>query len=213
MADNRSVSQRLNKQTRASCGFIKFIKFNMATSCTRVQLDEKSSKMTRVGVMTYEKTTELVRLPDKDYIPPELPFKRVEFERGIEFGSDEMRKQFCIDFKNWTFINHGAFGGALSAALATVHEIQLHTESQPLRFVDREALPNMVYAIRRLAGFVSCDPRDLVLVSNATEGIATVVKSLKLGSRDKVYYLNTRYYAVNKLFRHLIADIGKNFIY
>lgn len=183
--------------------------FKMAYCVDQKSIDKNSSKMNRSGVMTYEKTKELISLPDKDYIPPELPFERVKFELEIEFGSDKMREQFCIDFNNWTFINHGAFGGALSAVMATVNQIQLHMESQPLRFVDRELFPNMVYAIRRLAGFLSCDPRDLVLVSNASEATATVVKSLKLRPCDKVYYLNTRYYAVNKLLMFLKDDIGK----
>lgn len=209
MADKHN-SQRLSRiQTRTNIGFpVLSQTFKMAESA-QLKSNRKSSKMSRPGVMTYEKTKELISLSDKDYIPPELPFKRVEFDQEIKFGSDQMREQFCIDFSNWTFINHGAFGGALSAAIATVNQIQLHSESQPLRFVDRELLPNMVYVIRRLAGFISCDPRDLVLVSNATEAIATVVKSLKLGSRDKVYYLNTRYYAVNKLMMFLKEDIGK----
>ncbi|KAK3734512.1 hypothetical protein QZH41_020435 [Actinostola sp. cb2023] len=160
------------------------------------------------GIMTYARAKELVDLPDEEYSPPALPYKRVQFDPKTEFGSSKIREHFCIDFDNWTFINHGAFGGALAAALETVHQMQIYIERQPLRFVDRELIPHMVYVIRRLAGFVSCDPRDLVLVSNATEGLNTVIRSLKFGKGDRVYYLNTRYYAVNKLFVHLKEENG-----
>lgn len=171
--------------------------------------EEKSSKTMRLRVMTYEKTKELLNVPDEEYKPPKLPFKEVNFDPNIEFGSKEIRQHFCIDFDKWTFLNHGAFGGTLKPVLQTVHQLQLYIESQPLRFVDRELIPNMVFALRRLAGFMSCEPGDIVLVSNATEATATVVKSLRLGSGDKVYCLNTRYYSVNKLLTQLKEENGK----
>lgn len=161
------------------------------------------------GIMTYDQATQLISLPKEEYNPPSLPFNLPKFDAKVELGSDEMREHFYIDFKNFFFMNHGGFGSTLKAAVETVHEIQIHVEKQPLRFIDRELIPQMVFAIRRLAGFVLCDPRDLVLMSNATEGLNTVIRSLKLGKGDKVYYLNLRYYAVNKLFAHLKQEEGK----
>lgn len=159
--------------------------------------------------MTYDQATQLISLSKEEYNPPSLPFDLPKFDAKVELGSDEMREHFYIDFKNFFFMNHGGFGSTLKAAVETVHEIQIHVEKQPLRFIDRELIPQMVFAIRRLAGFVLCDPRDLVLMSNATEGLNTVIRSLKLGKGDKVYYLNLRYYAVNKLFAHLKQEEGK----
>ena len=166
-------------------------------------------KPTMAGIMTYEQAKELISLPEEEYKPPSLPIALPKYDVKVELGSEEMRDYFYIDFQNWVFMNHGGFGGTLKAATEAVHQIQIHVEKQPLRFIDRELLPHMVFAIRRLAGFASCDPRDLVLVSNATEGLNTVIKSLKLGKGDKVYYLNLRYYAVHKLFNYLKQEDGE----
>ncbi|EDO41055.1 predicted protein [Nematostella vectensis] len=160
------------------------------------------------GVMEYDNANYIIGLKNDEYVPPKIPIALPHFdEKTFTFGA-EAKKHFLIDFKNWTFLNHGAFGGVLKESLDIARDWQIYIEKQPLRFVDRELLTHMVYITRRLAGFLCCDPRDLVLVPNATEGINTVIRSLKLCKGDKVFYLNTCYYAVKKLLRHLSAEDG-----
>lgn len=49
------------------------------------------------------------------------------------------RRHFLIDF-SWTFINHGAFGGALRCAQQEAEAWRRRCEAQPLLFLDRWAL-------------------------------------------------------------------------
>lgn len=52
------------------------------------------------------------------------------------FG-DAVKGQFLIDFRSWTFINHGAFGGVAGPAYRCAELWRRHCEQQPLRFIDR----------------------------------------------------------------------------
>ena len=49
--------------------------------------------------------------------------------------------------KKWVFLNHGAFGGALTPLLEEAERWRRRCESQPLRFFDRELLPMVAYSI------------------------------------------------------------------
>ncbi|CAG2226956.1 unnamed protein product [Mytilus edulis] len=101
-----------------------------------------------------------------------------------------------------TFINHGAFWRCSQTSHGNSTEVAgSHRERQPLRFFDRELIPHLVYISRRLAKFVGCDPSDLVLVTNATTAINTVVKGTSLQKGDTVYMLSTTYGAVKKLLK------------
>ncbi|CAG2249479.1 unnamed protein product [Mytilus edulis] len=102
----------------------------------------------------------------EEYSPPRIPIDLPVFK---DTENDEFQTTVL-------FINHGAFGGVLKQAMETAQKWQVHTERQPLRFFDRELIPHLVYISRRLAKFVGCDPSDLVLVTNATTAINTVVK-------------------------------------
>lgn len=47
------------------------------------------------------------------------------------------RDLFLIDFKQWTFLNHGAFGGVCKPAYLEADLWRRHCEAQPLNFLDR----------------------------------------------------------------------------
>ena len=82
------------------------------------------------------------------------------------------RRLFLIDFGRWCFLNHGAFGGALAAAVAEAEAWRRRCEAQPLAFLDRELFPQLVRVMRELAAFLRCRPQDLALLPNATTGAA-----------------------------------------
>lgn len=160
------------------------------------------------GIMAFNTVENFVSSSEKDYLPPKFPFELPSFDRSLTFGL-EMRKHFLLDLDNWTFLNHGAFGCALKDALETAYKWQCYIEKQPVRFIDREMLPLLAHVNRRLAKFVGSDPRDIVLLPNATAAINTVIKSIDWHPGDTVYFLNTCYYTVKKLFRHLRNEYGK----
>ncbi len=58
-------------------------------------------------------------------------------------------------------------------------------EKQPLRFLDREIMPRLVWATRRLAAFVGADAQDVALVPNATTGLNAVLQSFPFAHGDR----------------------------
>jgi len=93
------------------------------------------------------------------------------------------------------FLNHGSFGACPLPVLAAQRAWQDELERQPVAFmVDR--LEGLLDGVRaRLGEFLGADPDDLALVSNATEGVGTVVRSLDFGPGDEVVVLDHGYNA------------------
>lgn len=158
--------------------------------------------------MAFKTVEHFVNLSDEKYVPPKFPFELPTFDGSSTSFGVEMRKHFLLDLDNWTFLNHGAFGCVLKDALETAYKWQCYVERQPVRFVDREMLPLLAHVNRRLAKFVGAETIDIVLLPNATAAINTVIKSIDWHSGDTVYFLNTCYYTVKKLFRHVSSEYG-----
>lgn len=157
---------------------------------------------------------ELLSISEKDYVPPEIPFSLPTFSdytvqglNNFQFGK-KARENFFLLEENCCFLNHGAFGGALKQGLDTVHLWQKYTESQPLRFFDRQLLPQLVHVSRRLAAFVGCDPKDLVLVNNATFATNSVLSSFPFSPNDVILTFNITYGAVKKHVQHICSRTG-----
>ena len=82
-------------------------------------------------------------IADEEWTSPPLPESVEEIrERALrehhQFGT-AVRDNFLIDFDNFTFVNHGAFGACMRHVQAEVSAWQAQCEAQPLRFIDRYA--------------------------------------------------------------------------
>eukprot|EP01147_Barroeca_monosierra_P008703 gene8703-1092_t len=120
-------------------------------------------------------------------------------------GTNSMREQFCIDFKNWTFINHGAFGATLRCVMEHTHAWRLKQEHQPLLFFDRLLFPEIIRTTHRMAAFLHALPTDMVFVPNATAALSTILHSLgkTLQPGDTILSLDVAYGSVKKMIRQV----------
>jgi len=91
------------------------------------------------------------------YVPPRLPFYSVP---------QEAKDDFSLDLNSFTFINHGAFGGALRCSDHRAQSWRIHAEKQPLRFFDRLLFPHLVEASNRLGKFLNADISNLAIIQN-----------------------------------------------
>jgi isopenicillin-N epimerase len=85
----------------------------------------------------------------------------------------------------------------------------MHTQRQPLRFIDRELLPHLANTVRKLAAHVGASPSECFLLPNATAGLNTVLRSLGqrlLQKGDAVMLLDTAYGSVKKMVRELCGE-------
>eukprot|EP00731_Ephydatia_muelleri_P028162 Em0019g1035a len=150
---------------------------------------------------------ELIAQNETDSHHPTFPVGLPCFSGKAQYGKEMKEKHFLIE-ENWTFINHGAFGAVVKEALQAAFVWQTYCEKQPLRFLDRELLPHLVYVTKRLAKFVDADPADLVLLPNVTTGNSTVVKSIvkQFLPGNSIYTLNLAYGATKKLLRQIASE-------
>lgn len=81
-----------------------------------------------------------------------------------------------VEVNGWTFLNHGAFGGALKVGYDRAAQWRYHLERQPLRYFDRDLLPHLVESARRLAHFCNAPREAFTLIPNVTYGLNTVIR-------------------------------------
>jgi selenocysteine lyase/cysteine desulfurase len=160
-----------------------------------------------IGSFMHEDNLEhLMSLSEADYRPPELPFDG-DISKEMSGGDG-----FLLDRSSWTFLNHGAFGAALSCGHFRAQQWRNYCEEQPLRYFDRDLLPHLVYSARRLAKFVQADPTGIILSQNATTLLNAViaghVRTCREQNREPTIVLwDTSYGSVKKMARHYGARV------
>jgi isopenicillin-N epimerase len=188
------------------------------------------------GSFHSDNVEELIRLPAEQFVELPLPFvpthsvaapscqsssskqpnegNRFHLDKArlaqLEFGSAEARKLFHVDFSQWTFLNHGAFGAALVPAMQHAEQWRTYQEQQPLRFFDRTVLPQLVGSYRCMAKMIGASPTQVALFQNATTAINTIIKSeardWKTG--DDIITMNISYAATKTALREACRHAG-----
>ena len=97
------------------------------------------------------------------------------------------------------FLNHGSFGAVPSEVQEVQQDFRDRLEREPVDFILRQ-VPDLWEAARHgVAEFVHADPDGFVFVSNATDGVNAVVRSLPFESGDEIVYTNHGYNACNNV--------------
>jgi selenocysteine lyase/cysteine desulfurase len=116
------------------------------------------------------------------------------------------REQYFSITPNMVFINHGAFGSTLTGAMLIKRLYEEYMEKEVVEFVDRELLPLIVYSIRSLSRFLHADPRQVVLLQNATFALNCAMRMIV--KDDVVAFLDTEYLAVYKMMWFRCQEVG-----
>ncbi len=118
-----------------------------------------------------------------------------------------MRTHWRLD-PGVTFLNHGSFGACPAPVLARQADLRERMEAEPVRFFARELEPLLDSARQEVAAFVGCAPGDLAFVPNATAGVNTVLRSLRLGADDELLVTSHAYNACRNALEHAAATAG-----
>lgn len=94
-----------------------------------------------------------------------------------------------------TFLNHGSYGACPRPILEAQRTLVSDLESDPVRFLSREFEARLDAARESVAAFLGADPAGIVVVPNATTGVATVLASLRLRPGDELLTTDHEYNA------------------
>jgi isopenicillin-N epimerase len=106
------------------------------------------------------------------------------------------------------FLNHGSFGAAPRVVLEEQARLRAALEADPVRFFEDRYEPLLEASRRALAEFVGARHENLVFVPNATTGVNTVLRSLRLDPGDELVTTDHAYNACRNALDAVAADTG-----
>lgn len=122
-----------------------------------------------------------------------------------------MRDLFLLD-PNVIFLNHGSFGACPQPVFAEYQRWQRELERQPVEFLGRRYDGLMEHARVRLADYLHTHAENLVYIDNATAGVNTIARSLKLQPGDEVLTTDHEYGACDNTWQFICELTGARYI-
>jgi len=119
----------------------------------------------------------------------------------------EIRAQFALD-PTLTFLNHGSFGSLPLVVRQAQEAWRLRIESNPIEWIGRRNIESLAAVKKPLARFVGCQPNDLGFVTNATEGVNAVLRSLRFEVGDELLTCDHVYNAVRQAMKFRAQETG-----
>lgn len=123
-----------------------------------------------------------------------------------------LREFFLLD-PDVVFLNHGSFGACPIPVFETYQRWQRDLERQPVEFLGRRVDDLLDAARARLSAYVNCDVDELVFVPNATMGINTIARSLKLQPGDEILGTDHEYGAIDYTWDFVCQSTGARSIH
>lgn len=118
-----------------------------------------------------------------------------------------LRDLYLLD-KKVTFLNHGSFGACPIPVFERYQARQRELEQQPVEFLGRRYDSLMRESLKVLADFVGTSWENLIYVSNATAGLNTVARSLKLQKGDEILTTDHEYGALELTWQYISRETG-----
>jgi isopenicillin-N epimerase len=111
-----------------------------------------------------------------------------------------------------TFLNHGSFGACLRAILEVQRGWRDKLELNPVKFLARDLDELLEWSRSEVAAFIGADSDDLALMTNATTGINTVLRSLTFERGDEILITNHVYNSTANAARYVAANFGAQIV-
>ncbi len=106
------------------------------------------------------------------------------------------------------YLNHGSFGACPTAVLEAQSALRLEMEREPVDFHWRTLPARLRVAREALAAFVGARADDLAFVPNATAGVGTVLRSLRLLPGDELLTSDHAYGACRRALEFVAGRSG-----
>jgi isopenicillin-N epimerase len=109
-------------------------------------------------------------------------------------ASDDLARHWTLDPKI-DFLNHGSFGACPRPVLALQAELRERMERELCVFLIRELESRLDEARSAVARFLGAQPEDMAFLSNATQGVNSVLGSLRFRPGDELLVTDHEYNA------------------
>jgi len=126
---------------------------------------------------------------------------------SVRLHPSEFQELWLLD-EAVTFLNHGSFGATPVPVLEKQQSLRSQLEREPVRFFVREYEELLDAARKELAAFVGADPEDLAFVPNATTGVNSVLRSLRLSPNDELLTTDQEYNACRNALNFIASRTG-----
>lgn len=118
-----------------------------------------------------------------------------------------LRSQFPLD-SEYTFLNHGSFGSCPRPVLAYQRRWQDIIEARPIEMLGRRSDEMLGDAKAVVGPFLGVNACDVAFVTNATDAINAIVRSLPFRAGDEILTTSHVYGAVRKSLRYVADRTG-----
>lgn len=122
-----------------------------------------------------------------------------------------MRDLFLLD-PDITFLNHGSFGACPKSVFDKYQGWQRALELQPVEFLGRRYDDLITDALEKLGKYIGTSHENLMFVPNATTGLNTVARSLKLSPEDEILTTDHEYGALDLTWEFISRETGAQVI-
>jgi isopenicillin-N epimerase len=110
------------------------------------------------------------------------------------------------------FLNHGSFGSPRREVLARQDAWRGWIEADPIERLGRGVREWLAASREQVASFVGADPAGIGFVTNATEGVNAVVRSIAWRRGDRIVTTDHVYHAVRQTLRRIAAESGAELV-
>ena len=112
--------------------------------------------------------------------------------------------QWLLD-QRITFLNHGSFGAVPRCVFDEQTQRRRRIEAEPVEIISRQRIDLLTEAKTAIGQWLSMRPDDFGFVTNATEGVNAVLRSLNFRQSDELLTTSHVYNAIRKAMR-FVAD-------
>ncbi len=111
------------------------------------------------------------------------------------------------------FLNHGSFGACPRPVFEAYQQWQLRLERQPVLFLGRQVAALDLEARQPLGDYLHTAPQNLVFVTNATQGVNIIARSLALHPGDEILTTDHEYGACDYTWEFICHKTGASYIH
>ena len=122
-----------------------------------------------------------------------------------------IRGMFLLD-PDLIFLNHGSFGACPAQVMQRYQRWQMEMERNPVEFLGRRSADLLAQSRAVLARTLGADPQDLVYLPNATTGVNTVARSLRLQPGDEILTSDHEYGACDNTWEFVCQQTGARYV-